>query len=414
MISSALLNLSFLSAATALAVANNGNARTCIDFQAIVNVQANNSVYDVYRVDSNIDAVDLAWNMTAWTSPNVTQRELGPHPVNQSFSISARLCVPPNTSGPKAGILQIATHGVGFDKRYWDPTVRTDTNSYVNDALAAGYSILVYDRLGVGQSSKPDAYLVNQAPVQVEILNQLVTQARAGKLVPSSSSKGVSFPQFKKIVLVSHSYGTAITGGVLAKYGASIDGAILTGFFPNSELSASGLDAFGFEFPPENDCARFPASKFGSGTVVQGTRGAVQQIFMKKGDFETDMLAFAEQVKQPAAVGEFLSLQKVWPLPAPAFAGPVLVSLCTPEVYRRSSQMTDISIQIVTAEYDFFVCRGDCDGLVILPFLGPTFYPKASNVSAYQQERSGHGMTYHRNAQDTSNAISSFLGGHGL
>jgi hypothetical protein len=89
--------------------------RPCLDFQATVSVQANNTIYDVPRIDSNIDAVDFVWNFTAWTSPNLTQREIAPRPVDQTFSISARLCVPPG--GAKADILQIATHGLGFDKR---------------------------------------------------------------------------------------------------------------------------------------------------------------------------------------------------------------------------------------------------------------------------------------------------------
>jgi hypothetical protein len=67
----------------------------------------------------------------------------------------------------------------------------------------------------------------------------------------------------------------------------------------------------------------------------------------------------------------------------------------------------------VTAEYDFFGCRGVCDGLLVLPYLA-TFYPKASNVSSYFQQRSGHGQTLHKNAAETSQAIFSYLGQHGL
>jgi pimeloyl-ACP methyl ester carboxylesterase len=198
----------------------------------------------------------------------------------------------------------------------------------VNDVLKAGYSILIYDRLGVGQSDKPDAYEINQAPVHVEIINQLNLQARSGHLVPINAAKGLKIPQFKNVVLVSHSLGTRLTGGALTKYGANFDGAILTGSFPNTKLNASNFDSFGFEYPPESDRRRF--GKYGSGTLVQGTQSSVQQIFMKKGDFEPDLLAYAEQVKQPAAVGELLSIAKVWPLPAAEFTGPVLVSFTTP------------------------------------------------------------------------------------
>jgi len=212
--------------------------------------------------------------------------------------------------------------------RYWDSERRADTNSYVNAALKAGYSILIYDRLGVGQSEKPDAYEIVQAPVEVEILSQLTILARSGKLVPlSQTSKSVQLPKFDKIVLVGHSYGTAITSGFLSKYGDTVDGAVLTAFVVNSEIGATSVDAYGWEYAPENDHKRF--GSFASGTLVEGTISNVQQIFMKKGAFELDMLDYAEEVKQPATVGELVSLSMVWPLPAPSFSGPLLVGPTT-------------------------------------------------------------------------------------
>jgi pimeloyl-ACP methyl ester carboxylesterase len=210
--------------------------------------------------------------------------------------------------------------------RYWDPERRAGTNSYVNAALEAGYSILVYDRLGVGRSDKPDAYEILQAPVEVEVLHQLTSLARSGQLFsPTQAHQGVKIPKFDKIVLVGHSFGTAITSGVVSKYGGTIDGAVLTAFVLNKEFSATGIDSFGWEYAPQNDRKRF--GSFSSGRLVQGTVSNVQQIFMKKGAFELDMLDYAEEVKQPGAAGEFLSIGTIWPLPAPAFTGPVLVSL---------------------------------------------------------------------------------------
>ena len=75
------------------------------------------------RVDSNIDAVDWVNYMTTWTSPNLTERMLGDITVKQTFKINGQLCVPPK--GAKSEILQLATPGVGFDKRsvnchFWD------------------------------------------------------------------------------------------------------------------------------------------------------------------------------------------------------------------------------------------------------------------------------------------------------
>ncbi|KAF2813704.1 uncharacterized protein BDZ99DRAFT_506636 [Mytilinidion resinicola] len=351
------------------------NPRPCIGFKVPVEVQANNSIYDIPRVDSNVDAVDLVRNLVVWSGPNATSRITAPRPVHQTFSISARLCVP--DGGAKASILQIATH---------------DTNSYVNAALKAGYSILIYDRLGVGQSDKPDAYEILQAPLEVEILHQLTILARSGQLVPSPlTSKNVQLPKFDKIVLVGHSFGTAITSGAISKYGDTIDGAVLTAFVYNKEFLATGVDSYGWEHAPESDHKRF--SEFPSGVIVQGTVSSVQQIFMKKGAFEPDMLDYAEEVKQPAGVGELLSVGMIWPLPAPAFSGPLLIAL---------------------AEFDFPVCRGDCKGVVDLSTLGPGLWPKASDISLQIHPNSGHGLTLHRNSTGHFQVVFSYLNEKGL
>lgn len=191
--------------------------------------------------------------------------------------------------------------------------------------MKAGYSILIYDRLGVGQSDKPDAYEITQAPLEVEILNQLAILARSGKLVPPSLTiKNVQVPAFSKIVLVGHSFGTIVSSGVMSKYGNTIDGAVFTALVVNSKFTATGIDSFGWEYAPENDRKRF--GNFPSGTLVQASISNVQQIFMKKGAFELDMLDYAEKIKQPIAVGELLSVDAIFPRPAPLFTGPLLVS----------------------------------------------------------------------------------------
>lgn len=78
-------------------------------------MKATNFVYQTLRVDSNIDAVEWTLDLDTWSSPNATARILGELPVEDDFVISAQLCVP-DAGGNKADILQIASHGVGFDK----------------------------------------------------------------------------------------------------------------------------------------------------------------------------------------------------------------------------------------------------------------------------------------------------------
>lgn len=120
--------------------------------------------------------------------------------------------------------------------RYWDVEVKPDEYSYVNAALDHGYSILTYDRLGTGNSTKADAYDVVQAGVEIEIVRGLTELARAGKLVSSSkvvqstcNETGALLGYVpSKVVHVGHSYGSFMTSGLLARYGNLSDGAILS------------------------------------------------------------------------------------------------------------------------------------------------------------------------------------------
>jgi hypothetical protein len=89
--------------------------RPCIQLQVPVHVVANNSRFDMPRVDSTIDWVDWIWETERWSTPDAASRIRGVIPIDQTLTISAQLCVPPG--GSKSQILQVATHGVGFDGR---------------------------------------------------------------------------------------------------------------------------------------------------------------------------------------------------------------------------------------------------------------------------------------------------------
>ncbi|KAL2177339.1 uncharacterized protein P884DRAFT_299750 [Thermothelomyces heterothallicus CBS 202.75] len=122
------------------------------------------------RVDSSIDAIDWTGNVTTWSTPDAAARTIGPVHINSPFRVGAQLCVS-SKKGPKAEILQIATHGVGFDKRYWDVELEPEEYSYVDAAVKKGYSVLTI-------------------PTEIEILAGLTKLARSGRLIISSHSYG--------------------------------------------------------------------------------------------------------------------------------------------------------------------------------------------------------------------------------
>lgn len=90
-------------------------SKECIQLDIPLRINAKNHRYAYPRVDSNIDAVDWVWNLTTWSHGTPADHITGVIPINDTFTISTQLCVPPQ--GAKSDILQLATHGIGFDKR---------------------------------------------------------------------------------------------------------------------------------------------------------------------------------------------------------------------------------------------------------------------------------------------------------
>jgi hypothetical protein len=92
--------------------------KSCVELTLPVPVVAANKHYKMPTVDSNVDAVHWALNMSIWTSPkNKSELIVGDVPIRRTFSISAELCVPRDKTD-KAGTLQIALQGNAWDKRY--------------------------------------------------------------------------------------------------------------------------------------------------------------------------------------------------------------------------------------------------------------------------------------------------------
>ena len=92
------------------------STKQCVQLEVPIPVLATNYHYTMPRVDSNIDAIDWTVNVTTWSTPSAAERVIAPVPVNRTFKINVQLCVP-RQRGVKADILQIGTHGLGFDKR---------------------------------------------------------------------------------------------------------------------------------------------------------------------------------------------------------------------------------------------------------------------------------------------------------
>ena len=88
-------------------------------------------------------------------------------------------------------MLQIMTHGIGFDRTYWDLPVHDYEYSYVARAVDDhGYSTVTWDRLGVGQSSRG------------ETINEIQT----GSVVDTSDLQERGFPSKEALWDVVHGW----------------------------------------------------------------------------------------------------------------------------------------------------------------------------------------------------------------
>ncbi|KAK4556212.1 hypothetical protein LTR86_006909 [Recurvomyces mirabilis] len=337
----------------------------CHPFFLDIPTEATSLDLDIIHVDSNIDAVNFAVDFDRWDAPNITTRIMSSTNVSQTFTIYAELCTPANNSTVvKKDAIQILTHGAVFDHRYWDVDLNRSEYSYVQAALNAGYTVLNYDRLCNGLSDKPDAYTLGHGLNELQILRVLTE---------------------------------ILTAALLTSYGNLSDAAILTGLlFADHPLPTATL-ALGFTFAPENNPVLFGG--YPSGYIVPSDAGRIQAGFFHRTNdtdpagFTNEALAYAESVKFPLAIGEWLSLRGLLNVgPSADFKG---------------------AVQFFAAEFDELVCDGDCKDNHD-PAVLQVVYPHGEAVEVYLQPGAGHGLTLHRNATGGYGVMLDFLGKYGL
>lgn len=264
--------------------------------------------------------------------------------------------------------------------------------SYVDYALSQGYHTLSYDRLGLGNSSHGDALSEIQVFPQIQVLAEITSMARNGSL-PSINTKP------SKVIHMGHSFGSAQVFALSAHFPDLSDGLILTGFSTNASFMS--LAMAGVTFTQANRNFELTGSfqkrglEYGPGYLTNAHIFNNEFFFLYPGNFDPGMAVFAEENKQPATVGEYLTASS-----SPhgsKFAGPVLV---------------------LTGEHDLVFCGGDCfatgGAADSIPAESKIAFPKAKTFEAYVQPNTGHGLNLHYNVTGTYKKIGSFLKEQGL
>jgi len=145
-------------------------------------------------------------------------------PDNNVYTLVAYLYTPqgadPATCEERRDTVQVLVHGATYDHRYWDvDPINGTTYSYARYMVQQCYSVLALDRLGAGESSRPDGDLLTKSADASSIAQILTGLRKPGN--PTGR-------KFKRIVVVGHSFGTFTATYTLGTYGNLADAFVAT------------------------------------------------------------------------------------------------------------------------------------------------------------------------------------------
>lgn len=363
-------------------------AKKCHDFKIPVSISANNTEFNITPMNSEVMVTNMFLRMVAPGSTYAASITGGMKEVHGDYSLAATYCQP--DSGP-GKTLQILTHGVGFDRSYWDYPFAHHNYSYVNEAVAAGYSTLSWDRLGIAESSHgKDPVNEIQVTLEIQALRAMTQMVRDGSLcgVPG---------KFDKLVHVGHSFGSIMSYGLTTMYPNLSDAIILTGFSQAPYFMP--YFALGGNFAPVSSVDTLK-DKYATGYIAPFSSIGVNIQFFGPGDFSEEMLDDATKNGQPAALGELLNTAGPTTMPS-NFKGDVLV---------------------ITGNADVPFCGGNCtdtsmvQGMKVANLLElsrPNF-KQAKSFTATVVPNAGHGLNFGYSHPVTYKGMLDFLKGASL
>ncbi|TVY13744.1 hypothetical protein LARI1_G008200 [Lachnellula arida] len=372
-----------------VAVAHSLPAKLCQDIELSVTVTSSNFVFGAPKFNNNFDVTDFVTDLASREPPK-TFSPLLPDKVNQTgtYNIASTFCTPQDIHAANRSTVILATHGLNFDRTYI--RIQPEKYSFVDYAIRQGYSVFYYDRLGVGSSSIVSGY-INQLPIQTEIAKQLAQIIKSGRY-PGSIGKP------KSLVLVGHSFGSAISATAAASDPNIADGLVLTGFSYNGSNSnyfilAAQLQMASSQNPAkwnQLDSTSMPMSMGEFFPTPKRSSANGLERFFKAPDYDVAVVEYADQNKAPFAIGELLTVTATDLLPT-AFKGVAMV---------------------IAGQYDFIECQSQCDDVIEHP--ATEIFANAAAFKAVSYPGSGHGLNFALNATGFYEEIFSYLGENGL
>lgn len=360
------------------------SARNCQNLTIPVSISARNTNFALQAPATNIDATNFVLNLAqpgmnytneVLVSSNDTNDQF--RDVSGTWAIAATYCEP--DSGPGKA-LQVLTHGIAFDRSYWDFPAAAYNYSYVNAALARNYSTFSYDRLGLGGSSRGDPVNEVQTALEVASLVALTQQLRAAQ-VPGVAAC------YEKVVHVGHSYGSIQSYALTAAHAELSDGVALTGF--SLALGAfTPAFLYGGNFVQARESGAAALATYPPGYLVSADVTAAQSNFFAPGNFDPAILEAAYTTGQPVTVGELMTIGGAT-AGNNTFGGPVLV---------------------ITGERDIPFCGGNClTSSPSIPAQSEKYFTNASSFDTIIVGGTGHGLNLEYTSHETYTSILDFF-----
>ncbi|MDY7231998.1 alpha/beta hydrolase [Hyalangium rubrum] len=258
--------------------------------------------------------------------------------------------------------VQVLLSGNTYGSTYWDFPYRPEVYSYVHWMTDAGYVTLSVDRIGIGKSSRPSSLSVTMES------NAWTIQQVVEKLADGSLS-GVAF---SKIVLVGHSYGSAV-GMLVASRSSAVDGLIASGM-----LHGTG---YGLIF---NAAAMYPAQLdlrfFGQPIPL----GYLTTNLLGRGVFYWTPGAEAAVIAADAETKETMTLEET----------------LTQQQGLNASASLSVPVLSVVGDYDATFCGvPTCSQPGSAAANEPNFFPPAAQLEVRVIPSAGHNLNLHTNAQ---------------
>lgn len=372
----------FYLAALALA-AGAASAQVCQNLTVPVTISARNGVFNVSVTETNIDVTNFILNGVQQGHNASAEALEGYATISGSYDLAATYCAP--ASGAPS-IVQLLTHGIGFDRSYWDIPFNNFNYSYTNIAVGQyGYATLSWDRLGIGMSTHPDPIADVQAPLEQAALTALTQSLLAGSI------SGV--PEFAKVVHVGHSFGSELSYGLSRDNPTLTSGLVLSGFSQNGSFLPY-FELGGNFIAVQNSPL---ASEYAPGYFAAGDASGVQTNFFAPNDFDPSILAFAFATGQPVSEGELLTI------------GGEAMGINTAAV----------PVLIITGERDLPYCGGDClntgnPSLPNIPSSSQQYFPDAKPFEVFIVPGTGHALNLEYTHPTSYSTINTFLDSNGL